>query len=100
MIELRATDDGTLNISGGDITSGIIALNDSSVTIFGTGFNLPLGDILGLQGTLTGTLADGSPLNVNFGRASSARITLVPDPSTALLLAAGLVGLAMRRRLN
>ena len=66
--------------------------------IHGSDFNLPFGDITATSGTLTGILADGTPLNVDFGRASTATITLVPEPSTALLLAAGLVGLATRRR--
>jgi len=72
-LELRASDDGTLNLSGGDIASSVTALKDSPVNIFVTGFNLPFGAIGALQGALTGTLADGTPLNVDFGRAFDSR---------------------------
>jgi hypothetical protein len=64
----------------------------------GTGFNLPCGDITAISGTLTGTLLDGTPINNDVGRASTATIRLVPEPSTALLLAFGLVGIAAGRR--
>ena len=46
------------------------------MTVFGTSFNFPPGDITVLQSTLTGALADGSPISVDFGRASTATITL------------------------
>ena len=50
-----------------------------------------------LSGTLTGTLADGSPLTAEFGRAVTGTIQLVPEPSAAALLVLGLVGMALRR---
>lgn len=76
----------------------ILAFKTSEITVWGSGFNDPLGDIAAISGTPTGTLADGMALNIDFGRASRATITLVPEPTTALLLAFGLVGLAAGRR--
>ena len=80
---------GELNVFGGSIQNDLLALANAVVTIFGNGFNLPFGDITATSGTLTGTLADGAPLNVNFGRASTATITLVPEPPEFVLLVAG-----------
>ena len=54
----------------------VVAVDLSEITIIGSEFNLPLGELSALSGTLTGTLADGTPLNVELGRESSATITL------------------------
>ena len=45
--------------------------------ISGFGFNFPLGPIADVSGILTGVLADGTAINVDFGRASGAQIVLV-----------------------
>jgi hypothetical protein len=47
---------------------------------------------------LTGTLANGDPFSLPFPRQSSAHLILVPEPSTCLLLGAGLVALSRSRR--
>ena len=86
-----------INIFGGSI-GGVVALGSGTITIAGIGFNLPLGNITATSGTLTGVLLDGSALSVTFGRASTATIMLVPEPSTALLLATELLVLARKRR--
>jgi len=88
-------DAGVLNISGGTFTE--MDIFGGSANIFGSGFNFPLGPIPVEFGTLTGTLADGTALNVGFARDPGSPITLIPEPSTALLLASGLVALAMGR---
>jgi len=49
------------------------------VTINGSDFNYPFGEVSDNTGTLTGVLADGTPLSVPFVRASSATITLVAE---------------------
>ena len=96
---IRASGNALLDISGGLPLGGLLALDDSVVQIFGSGFNFPLGDIVATSGTLTGTLADGTPINVNFGRASTATITL-PEPSALTALGSGIAMLALlyRRR--
>ena len=102
---------GTINLSGGfvgetDVVSGGV------LNIFGSGFNFPLGAISDDFGTITGTLADGSALILSFSRDPGSAITLVlsstrdpdsaimlvPEPSTGLLLASGLVAMAVGRR--
>jgi hypothetical protein len=66
---------------------------------------VPYGDLSALTGTLTGTLWSGDSLNATFhqgGGAYTGTITLVPEPTTSLLLGLGLLGLAVagrRRRL-
>ncbi len=62
----------------------------------------------GKTGTLTGVLRSGETLNAIFTRdvdtgdaenpIITGKIVLVPEPSTALLLASGLAALAVRRR--
>ena len=95
--DLQVQNFAQLFISGGSLNGVIRALDFSATTIVGSGFNFPLGDLSAASGVLTGTLADGTPLDVNFSRASRARITLtlIPEPSTALLLAGGLFALAL-----
>ena len=80
------------------------------LTIVGSNFAVdgnpvPYGDLVaGSSGTLTGTLASGDSLNneflhgVNFEIHVNSIIRLVPEPSTALLLASGVAGLAVRGR--
>ncbi len=92
--QLRIRGMAQATISGGSFEDSIFALDTSAITIFGSGFNFPLGELT----ASSGTLADGTPLNVDFARASTATITLIPEPSTALRLAAGLVGLGVDRR--
>lgn len=76
---------GFVEISGGTISGQLLALGASSMEIAGTGFNFPLGDISPTTGTLLGTLSDGSALNVSFGRASTATITLVAVPAAVTI---------------
>ena len=54
-------------------------LGTTHLEIVGTNFNYPLGlisDAAGAVGTLTGTLADGSALSIDFQKASTASILL------------------------
>ena len=73
---LEATQAGIVKVSGGVIGGDLRALGDSLITIVGIGFNFPAGDVAALSGTLTGTLADLTPLNIDFERASTATIHL------------------------
>ena len=74
---LEARESSTLNVWGGTFESGfLLSVDAATLTIFGSGFNFPLGDITAFSGTLTGVLANGTPINNEFGRSSGARIIL------------------------
>ncbi len=106
--DLVAYHDSIITMSGGTVGRDLLAYDSSIITLIGSNFMVddelvPYGDLSALTGTLTGTLALGGSLNNVFyqgGYAGSitGTITLVPEPSTALLLAFGLMGLAVRRR--
>lgn len=91
-----------LKIVGGQLESiegpTVSAFQDSAITIHGSDFNFPLLEpIEPLRGVLTGTLADGSPVEWSFERESTASIVLVPEPSSQLLGLWGMLGLLWRR---
>lgn len=77
--KFMAEDASKLEILGGSIQVTLLALEQSSITIVGRGFNYPVGP-LPSSGTLIGTLADGTPIATTFGHASGATITLVDAP--------------------
>jgi hypothetical protein len=52
--------------------------SENSFPFEGATLNYPPGLIADIQGTIIGTLADGSPINIPFGRASTATMT-VPE---------------------
>lgn len=93
---------GELNISGGTFKNELTVIDDSIMTIYGTGFainglSVGYGPITASSGILTGTLASGELINNNF-ICENANIVLVPEPGTVLLL--GLGALAMRKRIR
>jgi hypothetical protein len=95
---------GNLDVIGGSFPGGaqLLEVRDTAnVSFYGSGFNYPPGSIFDLTGTLTGTLADGTPLSLDFERAFTASITLLPEPSRTLGVVAGLcllAGLSRTRR--
>ncbi len=98
---LVASDETMVDLSGGVLKGDLLAFDDATITVHGSDFNLPLGNIVSTSGTLSGVLNDGTRIDVCFGRASTATITLVPEPSTALLpfsAFAVLAALAARER--
>jgi hypothetical protein len=98
-----AYDSATITMTGGTVYYGFTAEEHSTVTIVGNNFEVDgvpvlYGDLSASSGILTGELLSGDPLDIHFGRYDDAIITLIPEPSTALLVGLGLVGLATWRR--
>jgi hypothetical protein len=75
--DLEASDRAKVTLLGGKVVDGLEATGQAVITVSGSGFNLPLGDLEGSGGQLTGTLADGTRLDVRFERGPRAKITLV-----------------------
>ncbi len=113
---LLADDDTTVAIHGGAIPSGTVAIGASLLVIdggtisnivaasgtatlrlVGSGFNHPDGPIAGESGTITGTLADATPISVSFVRATTATIEL-PEPGAASLACVAAMALAALRK--
>ena len=107
---VHANNFSTLNVSGG--TFGSFWAHDSStvtvcggshhsvVTISGTGFNYPYGEIPDTSGTLTGVLANGDPINASFEIYDNASIVLVPEQAALVLLSIGAAGLVSWARVR
>lgn len=92
---LAAAPGGTIDLMGGSVTGNLVAGDNGTIVVHGTDFNMPLGSVGPITGLLTGTLADGTSLSVNFNRdfRGIGYITLVPEPSTLVLLGAGAISL-------
>jgi hypothetical protein len=72
-----------------------------AVDIFGSGFNYGYGQVGATSGTLIGTLADGTPIDVTFSNNEGEIIlspTSTPLPAAAYLFASGLIGIVVLRR--
>lgn len=106
--KLWTHDNGKIDLAGGIVNGWMSILQNSNLTIYGSDFKIDnisvgYGDILSVYGgrsgeserILTGTLANGDPLNTAFYIYESASISLVPEPATLLLF--GLGGLVLRK---
>lgn len=102
---VSSSGNGVVTITGGFFYSNLNATSGGTIRIVGSDFAVggapvglgPLSGSFGLE--LTGTLADGTSLFIEqFQQSGGGTIVLVPEPSTALLLAGGLAALAVRRR--
>lgn len=93
---LETNHDSSAYICGGAIGGDLEMWNSSNITIAGNGFNYSYGTLSNMPGVLTGTLLNGDPINNSFYIHDYATMTLVPEPSTILLL--GLGGIFLRRR--
>ncbi len=95
---LETFGDTQVEISGGLIAGELIALGNSQFTISGTNFNYDYGVLKSQSGRLTGTLANGDPMDIPFGVYGNATIVLIPEPASLLLFGVGAVLLRGRRR--
>jgi hypothetical protein len=110
LTDFTAYDNGLATMSGGIIHGNLLMAGYADLTINGANFainGVPVGfgEITSLFGgnylnepyrQLTGTLANGDILNNQFQIGEYASITLVPEPTSMLLL--GLGGLLLSRR--
>ena len=80
--DLVALDESQVVISGGWVDRYLNPKNDSIIIVLGNNFNLPLGYISNTSGILTGTLANGDSINVDFIREGSGAI-LLANPNMA-----------------
>lgn len=91
-IAFEAYDSSTVSISGGTVellrAGSSSGAHTSVITVKGTGFNYPYGEIPDRSGTLTGVLASGDPIDAPFEIHAGAAIRLVPEPCSAALFAA------------
>jgi len=86
-------------LEGGTIAGSLFALDGSGIWIRGSDFNYPIGEIWEASGTLTGTLLDGTPINIAFEQDLTAQI-LLPEARALTALGSGIaiLGLLYRRR--
>jgi hypothetical protein len=110
--DLVGFDSASVTMNGGWVGGKLLAVESSAITLFGTGFAVDgtpvgYGPIAALSGTLTGTLLSGDALGNPFCHAGCTQIgspltgliTLVPEPSTPLLItSSGALGLGLTRR--
>ncbi len=105
-------DGGVANIYGGSIPSYLEASGNSTVNVYGGSIDLfhrSFGGTLNIYGQnlvlaahrITGTLADGTPLDASyvefFANGGSLNLISVPEPSTIALKGIGLGAMATRR---
>lgn len=98
---------GFLQLRGGSLER-ILVYGGGVVTVYGSSFSLDgspigLGELAAGSGRLTGTLASGDTVAIDFERSvfgdpPSGSIVLVPEPTSASLLCIGLAGLGLSRR--
>ena len=101
-------DGSTALVSGGSIQTNftsqgdIVALNGALVTIFGLDFDLPYGEVDSEQGSIRGTLRDGSRVDWSFLRSLDSSIVLstsaVPEPGSSVIVLIFATHLLTRRR--
>jgi hypothetical protein len=73
---ISANENSTVTVRGGQISASLEALGEGSLVVIGSSFNRPYGAISVGSGSITGVLADATPINVTFVRSSTATIQL------------------------
>jgi hypothetical protein len=99
--DVHARGNAAVTLTGGALEGGLSASDTATVSILGQDFEVdgsPIGEgpIEATSGSLTGTLASGTPLTVTFERDQGATIT-VPEPNPGLLALAAVLALAVLR---
>ena len=108
--DLVASDNSQMDVYGVSITRDITATKKGVLTIHGTNFEIDgqpfgYGELTSLLGgphssephrRLTGMLANGTMIDNDFSVGYDAKIVLVPEPATFLVL--GLGGLVLRKK--
>lgn len=89
---IRTQDVASVLLRGGPVSGALEVRGNSQLTILGWVPNR-VGTVPQLGGTITGTLADGTPVNLAFLREPSATIT-IPEPGVALAQAIALAAVA------
>jgi len=90
--QLRAEGDATLDVTGGTAFARIVCIDQALVTLYGDDFEASEGGgtvlagygelVDAFNGTLTGTLADGSPLAIDAQNwVAGSQIVLAPSPA-------------------
>lgn len=104
---IRMRHSTTMTIAGGMLVceetlgpcTSILAQGTSTLSVVGSDFNYPMFDpITDIEGTITGTLADGNDFSWTFKRTSKTTIVLIPEPSAITLSDFGFLGLLGCRR--
>ena len=98
---LYVNDYSLVNISGGYIIDDLHLYDQSEIKIFGYNFAVDgqavgYGELTSSSGHLTGTLLSGELFDRSFYIFHDAKIILIPEPATVLLL--GLGGIWLRKR--
>jgi len=99
---IGVSDSSEVYWSGGMIDFGnrdpFFGVNDTArLVIDGYGFNRPLGVVDDEAGRIEGTLSDGSPFAIDFGRTEGAIILLVPEPSAICACSIAMLMLVRQR---
>lgn len=88
---------GRAIVSGGHLTEVGVA-SDGIAVLRGTNFDRPMGTVADTSGRVTGTLADGTPLDASFWRDSEASQLVLPEPGAVACGVAAASALAARAR--
>jgi len=104
--DISSYHDAQIHIYGGNILSyknpndftAINAYGQSKIYIYGSSFNLPLGQIQDTNGLLLGVLDDGKLIDINYKRDSTASIYLVPEPNSLCFFGLGFLSIVKKKK--
>jgi hypothetical protein len=96
--DLRARENGSVYVSGGQIEDDLFVFANSIATVEGLNFIIDghpvFGEIFNPRdqtnyGHLTGFYLNGNPIDINLKMAPGSSIMLIPEPATLLLISLG-----------